>query len=102
MARFEPQPIKESSMVHLYDKDTGADLGAITEEQLKFLQDQLEEESEKDNDYYINLPEIQMLEENGADPVLLEVLLRGLYGREEMEVRWERSDDHHPRPGRSD
>jgi hypothetical protein len=78
-------------MVHLYDKDTGAHLGTITDEQLKFLQDQLEEESENDNDYYVNLPEIQMFEDNGADPALLEVLLRGLYGREEMEVRWKRS-----------
>src|SRR5207249_4463765 len=43
-------------MIQLYDKETGASLGAITEEQLQFLADQLEEESPQDQDYYINEP----------------------------------------------
>ena len=41
-------------MIHLKNKETGAPLGDITEEQLQFLVDQLEEESETDADYYIN------------------------------------------------
>ena len=32
-------------MIRLRDKETGADLGTISEEELEFLQDQLEEES---------------------------------------------------------
>ena len=35
-------------MIALRDKDTGADLGTITEEQLQFLVDQLEEEYAED------------------------------------------------------
>ncbi len=35
-------------MPKLYDKDTGAWLGTITEEQLQFLIDQLKEESSED------------------------------------------------------
>jgi len=41
-------------MPKLYNATTGAELGEITDEQLEFLQDQLEEESAEDQDYYIN------------------------------------------------
>jgi hypothetical protein len=34
----------EDPMIQLHDKDTGAPLGSITEAQLQFLIDQLEEE----------------------------------------------------------
>ena len=39
-------------MIRLYDKDSGAELGTITKEQLQFLVDQLEQESLEDRDYY--------------------------------------------------
>lgn len=76
-------------MVDLYDKNTGAYLGRITDGQFKFLRDELEEESENDTDYYINVADLEPLEQKGADPELLEALLKGLRGREEMEIRWE-------------
>lgn len=78
-------------MVHLYDKDTGAYLGAISEQQLRFLQDQLEEESDNDTDYYINPATLKMFAERGTDPTLVELLARALGGRDEMEIRWERT-----------
>lgn len=47
-------------MIKVSDKDTGAPIGTITEQQLKFLQDQLEEESREDQDYYINENTVDM------------------------------------------
>ena len=78
-------------MVQLYDKDTGAELGTITEEQLQFLIDQLEEESPEDVDYYINETTLDMFEEQGADSALIALLRQALGTREDMEIRWTRS-----------
>ena len=76
-------------MIKLYDKETGKLLGALREEQLRFLIDQLEEESSEDTDYYINKATIEMLVQAGADPELVALLQQGLGEREEMEIRWE-------------
>ena len=78
-------------MVTLHDNDTGALLGTITDEQLQFLVDQLEEESDDDTDYYINKATLDMIEESGADAALLALLRRALGTREEMDIRWTRS-----------
>ena len=75
-------------MISITDKDTGAPLGAITEAQLQFLQDQLEEESLKDQDYYINETTVDSFEQSGADPALVKLLRSALGGRSEMEIRW--------------
>ena len=40
-------------MIQLHEKETGVFVGTITEAQLQFLIDQLEEESADDTDYYI-------------------------------------------------
>lgn len=77
-------------MIQLFDAESGAELGTITEEQLRFLTDQLEEESADDQDYYINRTTLDLFEGNGADPALLEVLRRALGQREEMDIRWSR------------
>ena len=76
-------------MIKLYDKETGRLLGTLREEQLRFLIDQLEEESSDDTDYYINKATIEMLAQAGADPELVTLLQQGLGEREEMEIRWE-------------
>jgi hypothetical protein len=75
----------------LHDKDTGAALGMITEEQWQLLVDQLEEEAGDDQDYYVNEATIEMLEEAGADEGLLLLLRNALSGRTEMEIRWSRA-----------
>ena len=78
-------------MIQLHDKETGAWIGTITEENLRFLIDQLEEESRTDQDYYINETTIDNFEEGGADKGLISLLRGALNGRTEMEVRWSRS-----------
>jgi len=77
-------------MICLKDKDTGTTLGTISEQQLQFLRDQLEEESPEDDDYYINQATLDMLEEQGADRDLLDLLKQALGGREDMELQWSR------------
>jgi processive 1,2-diacylglycerol beta-glucosyltransferase len=78
-------------MIELRDKDSGALIGDITEAQLKFMIDQLEEEYSEDTDYYINQPTLDMFESAGADPGLLNTLRKALGKREDMEIRWSRT-----------
>ncbi|HKA52471.1 MAG TPA: galactosyldiacylglycerol synthase [Candidatus Binatia bacterium] len=77
-------------MIKLYVKETGEFLGTITDKQLQFLIDQLEEESADDTDYYITTTTVELLEQAGADPALVTLLRQGLGEREGVEVRWER------------
>jgi hypothetical protein len=78
------------TMLKLYDKDTGVFLGTITEVQLQFLIDQLEEESAEDTDYYINQATLDLFEEAGADADLLALLRQALGTREDIEIQWVR------------
>ena len=78
-------------MIQLNDKETGAFIGTITEDNLRFLIDQLEEESEEDQDYYINEATLDIFEENQADKALVALLRGALKGRTDMEIRWSRS-----------
>ena len=74
-------------MIRLRDKETGADLGSISEDELAFLRDQLEEESSEDTDYYINRAELDILKENGP-PGLMRMLEEAIGDREGIEVEW--------------
>jgi hypothetical protein len=54
---------KGERMIQLYEKETGVFVGTITEAQLQFLIDQLEEESADDTDYYIDHATLDLFEE---------------------------------------
>lgn len=75
-------------MAQVFDKDTGKALGTITEEQLQFLVDQLEEESDTDQDYYINKDLLTIFKENGIDADFLAMLENALGERDGMEIEW--------------
>lgn len=77
-------------MIRLTDKDTGADLGTISEDQLQFLVDQLEEESSDDTDYYVGRDEIDILAESGGDSDLISVLRAAIGDRDGVEFAWTR------------
>ena len=77
-------------MIALRDKDTGADLGTITEEQLQFLVDQLEEEYAEDRDYYINRVMLDVMRQNSADPDLVDLLSKAIGDRDGVEIEWSR------------
>jgi hypothetical protein len=78
-------------MIRLRDAERNTFIGTISEDQLQFLVDELEEESAEDRDYYISADTIDMLEEDGADSQLVSLLRSALAGREGLDVRWTRS-----------
>jgi hypothetical protein len=77
-------------VIRLLDANTGVQIGTLTEAQLQFLIDQLEEESDDDRDYYINSATLDMFAEAGAEQALLDLLRNALGTRSGMDVRWER------------
>jgi processive 1,2-diacylglycerol beta-glucosyltransferase len=80
----------DEGMIKLFDAGSDHEIGTLTEAQFTFLQDHLEEESEDDQDYYINGATIDVFEAEGADRGLVDMLRRALGEREEMDVRWTR------------
>ena len=78
-------------MFTIYDEATDAIYGTLTDAQLQFLLDHLEEESAEDTDFYINQATVDMLEQDGADAGLVKLLRSALGGREDMDIRWARS-----------
>ena len=77
-------------MIELRDKITNEPLGSIDDDELRFLVDELEEESPIDRDYYISADTIDMLESDGAPTSLVTLLKRILGSEEGIEVRWVR------------
>ncbi len=75
------------SIIRLYRQDPDTDertpLGTITESQLDFLVDHLEEELEEDEDYWINQATIDYLQDLGADEDLLQLLTKAISGSAE-------------------
>ena len=78
-------------MIELRDKVTNEPLGTIDDDELRFLVDELEEESPTDRDYYISSDTIDLLRADGAPSSLLTLLKRILGSEEGIEVRWVRT-----------
>ena len=76
--------------VTLYDNDSDAVIGDISEIDLDFLIDNLEEETSEDRDYYLRPETVAMLEERGGSAALIELLRTALGDREGVEIRWQR------------
>jgi processive 1,2-diacylglycerol beta-glucosyltransferase len=76
-------------MPRLYRLVNGETIGTITDKQLQFLVDQLEEEDEDDNDYFIDRDTLELLSDNGADPELLEMIEGAMGDDDEIDVAWE-------------
>jgi hypothetical protein len=75
-------------MVILKNKMNNQWLGSISDTQLQFLVDELEEESTDDQDYWLNGVMIDMMEEKGADSSLISLLRNALGSEEELEIIW--------------
>jgi hypothetical protein len=69
--------------------DTDVEIGEITDKQLDFLVDQLEEEHDEDQDYFVDKDTLELLSDNGADPELLALLEKALGDDESMDIAWE-------------
>ncbi len=79
-------------MIRLYDNATDTELGSLTEEQLLFLIDNLEEETSSDQDYWLNPRTLELLEARGGDGSLLSLLRRALGDKDGVEIRWAREE----------
>ncbi len=78
-------------MIRLRDKASGKLLGWISEEDLQFLIDNLEEEWEEDTDYYINRETVELLKRQGGSQGLIDLLDQALGDKEGIEIQWSRS-----------
>lgn len=76
-------------MITISNKDTQQPIGSISEAQLQFLLDQLEEEYDEDQDYAISAMLLDYFEgEGGADPALVSLLRSALGDKEEINIVW--------------
>lgn len=76
-------------MYRLIDLEGDQELGVITEDQVQFLIDNLEEEGIEDQDYYIDKDVLTFLAENGCDDELLSMLREALDERASIDIRYE-------------
>lgn len=77
-------------MARLYNKENNALLGSITEADVQCLVDVLEEEDTKDVDYFIDLPTVDILEDNGGSEGLTKLLRSAIGSGDGIDVRWEK------------
>jgi processive 1,2-diacylglycerol beta-glucosyltransferase len=77
-------------MIDLYNAATNQLLGSITEADLQVLIDALEEESDDDQDYYIDQATIEFLADGRPSDHLLGILREALGSNDGMEIRWEK------------
>ena len=75
-------------MILLYSQ-----VGELSEEQLDFLVDNLEEEWPEDRDYFINRTMLDMLKQRGADDALVSMLTLALANRDEVDILWVDTDE---------
>lgn len=76
-------------MPRLIRVDTGDEIGEINDEQLQFLIDQLEEEHDEDQDYYIDKDTLELMSDNGADPELLAMIEKAMGDDDAIDIAWE-------------
>ena len=75
-------------MINLTEKGTNRPLGQISEEQLQYLIDNLEEEWSEDQDYAVTPLLLEYFEGLGADAALVSILREALGDKEEIEIVW--------------
>ncbi len=76
-------------MPRLIRIDTDTEIGDITDKQLAFLVEQLEEEHDEDQDYYVDRDTLELLSDNGIDPELLAMLEKAMGDDDSMDIAWE-------------
>jgi hypothetical protein len=77
-------------MIELYNNATNQLIGTLTEAELQTLTDTLEEESQEDQDYYIDAATIDLLADGRATDHLIQLLRTALGEAEGVEIRWQR------------
>ena len=75
--------------VRLTDKSNGVVVGSIDRNELQFLIDNLEEESSRDADYFIDQATVDILAEAGGNASLISMLRNAVGTSEGIDVEWE-------------
>jgi hypothetical protein len=78
-------------MVRLYESDTNRLCGTLSDRQYEVLAEALEEEDLEESECTINAETIELLEDQGVEPDLLELLRTALGDKPEVVIRCERS-----------
>jgi len=63
-------------------------VGELSEEELDFLIDNLEEEWTDDRDYFLNKDMLALLKERGASSQLMKLLTDALGSKDEVDILW--------------
>jgi hypothetical protein len=82
----------ETIMIRLKNKETSEMLGSISDDELQFLIDHLEEEFDEDTDYYLNRATVEMLKDEGAPRPLMDILEHALGDGDDVEIQWVRGE----------
>jgi hypothetical protein len=82
---------QEVRMIQLFRAGDNRPLGEISEAQLQFLVDQMEEEFPEDQDYAITALVLAYFQEQGIELALLNLLREALGEQDEVVIRWARS-----------
>jgi processive 1,2-diacylglycerol beta-glucosyltransferase len=75
-------------MVKLRDKGTGADLGSISDEELQYIIDQMDEDSPDDTDYHISRAVLSTMKAVAAPSSLTDLLETSMGDRDGFDVEW--------------
>jgi hypothetical protein len=78
-------------MVRLYETGTNRLCGTLSDRQYEILTEVLEEEDLEDAECLISEDTIELLEDQGVEPDLLELLRSALGDKPEVAIRCERS-----------
>jgi hypothetical protein len=77
-------------MIDLYVKGTNELLGSITETELQYLEDSLEETSDEDRDYFVDQATIDLLADGRATDHLVHLLQKAVGSGEGVEIEWKK------------
>lgn len=77
--------------IRITNKTTGAPLGTLSPEDFQLLADQLEEESSRDTDYFINADTVDMLEAAGGSAALVGMLRTAVGTSDGIDIGWEKA-----------
>lgn len=89
MLTIDRRTVQTAGMPRLTRLDTGDPIGEITDAHLAFLVEQLEEEHDDDQDYYLDKDTLELLSDNGGDPELLAMLEKAMGDDDSMTIAWE-------------
>jgi hypothetical protein len=78
-------------MVRLYEMGTNRLCGTLTDRQFEVLAEALEEEDLEEGESALSAETIELLEDQGVEPDLLEILRAALGEQSEVAIRCERS-----------